>query len=338
MQDPDAEIKFIEEVFGAVTEELFRAEDKVRVMHSLLSMEKGRHGSLYVVSIFDGSLGPILVPTVMAHDDETAAQLAARMEAEGAQVLMKFERQFWGAQYGRFKDPFGFVWAISGQNPPMDADKSKEKCTESASHASAATKAVSADNPAAAPASQASSASSSQPSGPSSAAPSSDAATPHALATVPSHVIIAESLDKVPGPELEARIQSACETAARVAEAAGIAIVPEVKVAQYSEVNLSVDPALFSLVVGVPVASPGGKTPFVKTHTVGGEEGCALLSTTSLDRRSVSSAWSDLMGAMKAAGSDPQVPYYEIFHSGRVDLYSGIAQEQRRASKRAKKN
>ena len=32
----------------------------------------------------------------------------------GAEVVMPLENQFWGAQYGKLRDPFGHVWAIGG--------------------------------------------------------------------------------------------------------------------------------------------------------------------------------------------------------------------------------
>ena len=41
----------------------------------------------------------------------------ARAAAAGAEVVMKPEGAFWGARYGRVRDPFGHVWAF---NAPLE--------------------------------------------------------------------------------------------------------------------------------------------------------------------------------------------------------------------------
>ncbi|MCD1260106.1 VOC family protein [Paenibacillus athensensis] len=46
--------------------------------------------------------------------EEEAAQAFGRL-SEGGSVIMKFERMFWGAMFGRLIDPFGVRWQISAE-------------------------------------------------------------------------------------------------------------------------------------------------------------------------------------------------------------------------------
>lgn len=313
--DAKAEIKFIEEVFGAKLGEFYPHEDKV--MHSNVSIDDGRKGSVFVVSIFDGTNSPKVVPTVSTSDEE-CAQIVARMLAEGSTELMKFELQFWGSKYGRYRDPFGFEWAISGPRnlslatPMPDFGQPGSPAKTHATTAAAESVKPAVETPTAPP-----------------LIPLTD------VGNVPAYKIVGEKYTNIPASDRDAQISSACSMAAKVAHAAGISVVPGVQVVQYTSINFEVEPALFTFIAGVPI-DPHAKTPFVKTHNVGGEEGCGFL-TSSSDRDSLGRNWGDLMRKIKESGADESAPYYEITHGGKTDIYS-IVLQQKRSSKRARKN
>ncbi|CAN0329783.1 unnamed protein product, partial [Scytosiphon promiscuus] len=46
------------------------------------------------------------------HTDDPVSVSAKLME-HGAKELTKMEKQFWGAVYGAYKDPFGLIWSVA---------------------------------------------------------------------------------------------------------------------------------------------------------------------------------------------------------------------------------
>jgi PhnB protein len=49
----------------------------------------------------------------LTYQAEDEAKRAFEGLAKGGVVIMPFERMFWGAVFGRVKDPFGVIWQIS---------------------------------------------------------------------------------------------------------------------------------------------------------------------------------------------------------------------------------
>lgn len=113
-------IAFYEKAFGAV--ETFRqlADDGKRVLHAnveLFGAEVMLHDE------FPEYGGDVLSPlsrggaslTININLAEPAAVDAAveRARAAGAEVILAPEDMFWGARYGRIRDPFGHVWAFN---------------------------------------------------------------------------------------------------------------------------------------------------------------------------------------------------------------------------------
>ncbi|MGE8190376.1 VOC family protein [Pseudomonas sp. NPDC086278] len=41
------------------------------------------------------------------------AHIIEQMEKEGASILVKPEKQFWGDLKARIKDPFGYIWDVA---------------------------------------------------------------------------------------------------------------------------------------------------------------------------------------------------------------------------------
>ena len=117
VDDGDAAIQFYEAAFGAQCDNRMPSDDG-RVMHASLKINGG-----YVMlsdDIMEGGGGTAAprkagATTVTIHleypDAEPPWQKAV---AAGAEVVMPLDNMFWGAQYGKLRDPFGHVWSIGG--------------------------------------------------------------------------------------------------------------------------------------------------------------------------------------------------------------------------------
>ncbi|PSM19117.1 MULTISPECIES: VOC family protein [Nitratireductor] len=124
VKDGKAAIAFYEAAFGAVETFEQMAEDGERVLHANLSM----FGSEVMLQdefpeISKDVLGPTsrggasaTVNINLAKPDEVDAAVA-RAVAAGAQVVLPVDDQFWGARYGKIRDPFGHVWSF---NAPLE--------------------------------------------------------------------------------------------------------------------------------------------------------------------------------------------------------------------------
>ncbi|MVA96485.1 VOC family protein [Nitratireductor sp. CAU 1489] len=124
VKDGKAAIAFYEEAFGAVETFEQMAEDGERVLHANLSI----FGSEVMLQdefpeFSSDVLGPIsrggasmTVNINLAKPDEVDAAVA-RAVAAGAEIVMPVDDQFWGARYGKIRDPFGHVWSF---NAPLE--------------------------------------------------------------------------------------------------------------------------------------------------------------------------------------------------------------------------
>jgi PhnB protein len=113
-------IAWYERAFGAVETFEQMADDGERVLHANLTM----FGS--EVMLHDEF--PEFSPDVLSPESRGGAgltisiNLAAPLDVDravkraasaGAEVTMPASDQFWGARYGRVRDPFGHVWAFN---------------------------------------------------------------------------------------------------------------------------------------------------------------------------------------------------------------------------------
>ena len=121
VHDGAAAIEFYERAFGAECDNRLPSDDG-RVMHASLKLNGG-----YVLlsdDIMDGGGGTRApantgATTITVHLEFDDAQGPwDRAVAAGAEPIMPLEDMFWGARYGKLRDPFGHVWSISG--PPQD--------------------------------------------------------------------------------------------------------------------------------------------------------------------------------------------------------------------------
>ena len=112
-----AAIVFYENAFGAKLAAKQLAADGHRILHADLELNGGR---LYLSDEFDGAggtsspatLGGTSVTIHLEVEDPDA--LWDRALGAGATEIMPLEKQFWGAKYGKLRDPFGHVWSIAG--------------------------------------------------------------------------------------------------------------------------------------------------------------------------------------------------------------------------------
>jgi len=112
-----AAITFYENAFGAKLAAKQLADDGHRILHADLELNGGR---LYLSDEFEGAGGTSSPDTlggtsVTVHlEVENPDELWDRALGAGATEIMPLEKQFWGAKYGKLRDPFGHVWSIGG--------------------------------------------------------------------------------------------------------------------------------------------------------------------------------------------------------------------------------
>jgi PhnB protein len=111
-------IDFYEKAFGAKVAAKQLADDGKRVMHADLEINGGR---IYLSDDFHTGTGGTSAPTALGGTGVTihletpeAEQLWANAVEAGATEIMPLKKQFWGALYGRLRDPFGHSWSIGG--------------------------------------------------------------------------------------------------------------------------------------------------------------------------------------------------------------------------------
>jgi len=128
VNDGVAALKFYREVFGASEGDTMMAPDGKRVLHGEIVLDghklfvsdefsEAEGGSCKLPEKLGGTAGRVTVQV----DDADA--LVERAVSRGATVLMPVADMFWGARYGKIRDPFGHEWGINQQ---LD-ERSKEE-------------------------------------------------------------------------------------------------------------------------------------------------------------------------------------------------------------------
>ena len=120
VKDGLAAIAFYEKAFGAKCPFHQLAEDGKRVMHAnielfgsevMLHDEFPEFGSDVLSPLSRGGASMTINVNLPKPTDVDAAVDRAR--SAGAEVVMSAQDTFWGARYGRVRDPFGHVWAFN---------------------------------------------------------------------------------------------------------------------------------------------------------------------------------------------------------------------------------
>ncbi|MEX1033806.1 MAG: VOC family protein [Cellvibrionaceae bacterium] len=119
VEDGEAALVFYAKAFGAEVELKVPAEDGKRLLHASFLIDNQR---IMLVDDFPeyhegGSQPPSRLGdtsvTIHLETDDADAAFGRALEA-GATVVMPLENAFWGARYGRLRDPFGHIWSIGG--------------------------------------------------------------------------------------------------------------------------------------------------------------------------------------------------------------------------------
>jgi PhnB protein len=128
VNDGPAALKFYQEVFGAEEGDCMMAPDGRRLMHGEIVLEGHKLFLSDEFSEAEGgtckkpeTLGGTCVRITIMVDDADA--IAARAVANGATVLMPVQDMFWGARYGKIRDPFGHEWGINQQLKQMSPEE-----------------------------------------------------------------------------------------------------------------------------------------------------------------------------------------------------------------------
>jgi PhnB protein len=120
VNDGPAALKFYKEVLGAEEGDCMMAPDGRRLMHGEIVLDGHKLFLSDEFSEAEGgtcrkpeTLGGTCVRITIMVDDADAT--AERAVANGATVLMPVQDMFWGARYGKIRDPFGHEWGINQQ-------------------------------------------------------------------------------------------------------------------------------------------------------------------------------------------------------------------------------
>ncbi|MGI8813226.1 MAG: VOC family protein [Pyrinomonadaceae bacterium] len=120
VSDGLAALEFYKEVFGAGEGHNMMSPDETKLMHGEIILDGHK---LFVSDWFapsDGgslgspaSLGGTCVRITLMVDDADA--VFERAVARGSSVIMPVQDMFWGARYGKLRDPFGHEWGVNQQ-------------------------------------------------------------------------------------------------------------------------------------------------------------------------------------------------------------------------------
>lgn len=131
VQDGLQAVKFYEEALGAKAGNVMMAEDGKRVMHAEVELNGG--GVIFLCDEFPEYGSSTTSPktagnaSVTMHleqkkpKDVDAAMV--RAAEYGAEITMPAADMFWGARYGRIRDPFGHIWSFGA---PIKSKKGQQ--------------------------------------------------------------------------------------------------------------------------------------------------------------------------------------------------------------------
>jgi PhnB protein len=122
-------IKFYEEAFDAEEVAVMMAEDGKRVMHAELDINNGAvmlSDSFADMGSHTSAPGTAGGTSVAIHLDlkkpKQVDRLIEQAAQAGATVIMPAQDTFWGARFGRVRDPFGHVWSFNAPLKKKDRE------------------------------------------------------------------------------------------------------------------------------------------------------------------------------------------------------------------------
>ena len=134
VSDAAGAIAFYVEAFGAEEIERALTPDGQKIMHAEVAINGGMImlSDDFAESPTEGSTPEALggSPVTIHLSVEHPEALWERAVAAGAEVTMPLKRQFWGALYGRLRDPFGHHWSIISTVEPISDEELREGASE----------------------------------------------------------------------------------------------------------------------------------------------------------------------------------------------------------------
>lgn len=124
-------LAFYKKAFGATEQERMMSPDGTKLLHGALTI--GGH-RLVVFDEFSASEGGTCrCPQTLRGtgvrlilEVEDAEAVVRQAVAAGATIMMPVTKMFWGARYGKLKDPYGHEWGINEQLEELStADEAK---------------------------------------------------------------------------------------------------------------------------------------------------------------------------------------------------------------------
>ena len=116
----NAALAFYEKAFGAEVTFKQMADDGARVLHANLALFGGEvmlhdefpeyGGDVLSPESRGGASMAININLPQPADVDAAI---SRAQSAGAEVVMTAQDTFWGARYGRVRDPFGHIWSFN---------------------------------------------------------------------------------------------------------------------------------------------------------------------------------------------------------------------------------
>ena len=128
VNDGLAALKFYKDVFGAQEGDRMMEPNGRRLMHGEIVLDGHK---LFVSDEFpDKDAGTCRMPESLGGtcvritaEVADADQVVARAVSLGAKVIMPVADMFWGARYGKIRDPFGHEWGINQQLKEMTKEE-----------------------------------------------------------------------------------------------------------------------------------------------------------------------------------------------------------------------
>jgi len=135
VSDGLAALAFYKEVFRAEEGHNMMSPDGAKLMHGEIVLDGHK---LFVSDWFapsDGGtlsspekLGGTCVRITLEVDDADA--IVERALARGSSVIMPVQDMFWGARYGKLRDPFGHEWGINQQVKSPSTEETEANADE----------------------------------------------------------------------------------------------------------------------------------------------------------------------------------------------------------------
>lgn len=135
VEDAKAAIGFYERAFGAVEMVRQTTPDRTKIIHASMALNGGTFFLSDEFPEVGGGRSPERLggSSVTLHLDVGDVDTAFdRAVAAGATVEMALADAFWGARYGKLRDPFGHVWSLSTQQRAVSEGELAEGSEEHA--------------------------------------------------------------------------------------------------------------------------------------------------------------------------------------------------------------